>query len=129
MGNLSRDDILKVKDVKIEKVQAWGGTVFVRGMTGAERDKFESSIVQQRGKEQIINLQNVRARLCVLTLCNEDGERLFQDSEINLLAEKSAVELQKVFLVAQRLSGITQEDVDELAEGLKENPFEGSVSG
>lgn len=129
MGNLNRDDILKVKDLKVEKVQAWGGTVHVRGMTGAERDKFEAGIIQMRGKEQSLNLQNVRAKLCVLTLCDADGTRLFEDNEMALLAEKSAVELQKVFAVAQRLSGITQEDVDELAEGLKESPFGDSASG
>lgn len=129
MGSLSRDDILKVKDLKVEKVQAWGGTVYVRGMTGAERDKFEAGIIRMRGKEQTINLENVRAKLCVLTLCDADGNRLFEDGEVALLADRSAMELQKVFAVAQRLSGITQEDVEELAEGLKQNPFEGSVSG
>lgn len=130
MVSLTRDDILKAKDVKIEKlhIPGWGGDVYVKGMTGAERDKFESGIIQMRGKEQSLNLQNVRAKLCVLTICDADGNRLFTDGEVALLAEKSAVELQKIFAVAQRLSGISQEDVEELAEGLKENPFEDSAS-
>lgn len=128
MSNLTRDDILKAKDVKIEKVKVWGGTVCVRGMTGTERDKFEAGIIQVRGKEQSVNLRNVRAKLCALTMCDADGNLLFTESDVALLGERSAVELQKVFVVAQRLSGITQEDVDELAEGLKENPFEDSAS-
>lgn len=126
---LSRDDILKASDIKIEAVKAWGGTVYVKGMTGAERDKFESSIVTMRGTVQSVNLVNVRAKLCVLTLCDKAGVRLFSDDDLPLLADKSADELQKVFVVAQKLSGITQADVEELAEGLRDNPFDGSASG
>ena len=125
--SLSRDEILKAKTMKIEKVEAWGGTVCVRGMTGAERDQFEAGIIRQRGKEQTVDLRNVRAKLCAMTLCDEDGNRLVKDEDVTLLANDPAVELQKVFVVAQRLSGITAEDVEELTEDLK-NPFEGSSS-
>ena len=48
--------------------------------------------------------------------------------DATLLGDKSAQELQKVFAVAQRLSGITAEDVEELTEGIKENPFGDSPS-
>lgn len=126
---MNRDDILNAKDIKIEAVKAWGGTVYVKGMTGRERDQFEASIIRTKGRNQTINLQDVRAKLCVLTICDENGVRLFEDADIPALSEKSAGELQKVFEVAQRLSGITEEDVDELTEGLKDNPFGGSASG
>jgi len=36
--------------------------------------------------------------------------------------------LQRIFSVAQRLSGIGEQDVKELAEGLSENPLEDSAS-
>ncbi|OGO12737.1 MAG: hypothetical protein A2Y53_04900 [Chloroflexi bacterium RBG_16_47_49] len=125
---LNRDDILKATDIQIEPVEAWGGTVYVKGMTGKERDRFEASIVHIHGKKQDVNLENVRAKLCVMSMCDENGKRLFADSDAPLLTEKSACELQKVFAVAQRLSGITDEDIDELTEGIKENPFGDSPS-
>ena len=125
---LNRDDILNASDIKIEPVEAWGGTVYVKGMTGKERDQFEASVISIRGKSQSVNLENVRAKLCVLTLCDEAGKRLFNDGDMSLLSAKSAIELQKVFTVAQRLSGITSEDVTELTEGLKESPFGDSPS-
>jgi len=53
---------------------------------------------------------------------------LFTDADVKALGMKSAVALQRVFDVAQRLSGITSDDVDELAKELDENPFEDSVS-
>ena len=127
---LNRDDILKAQDLKTETVHVpeWGGDVTVRGMTGAERDKFESSIVQTRGKDQTLNMANIRAKLASMTICDEGGKRLFSEADVQQLSAKSAQALQRIFAVAQRLSGIGEEDVQELAEGLQDNPFADSVS-
>ena len=45
---LSRDQILKAKDIKKETVNVpeWGGKVIVMGMTGKRRDEFEQEIVK-----------------------------------------------------------------------------------
>jgi len=127
---LSKNDILSAPDIqKCEvAVPEWGGTVFVKGMTGAERDKFESSLIEQRGKAQALNMANVRAKLCSLTICDETGKRLFGEADVQALSGKSAVALQRVFEIAQKLSGIGDADVKELTEGVQENPFGGSAS-
>lgn len=129
-GLLKRDDILKVDDRAMELVQVpeWGGEVWVRGLNGAERDKFEASMVQTRGKSQTVNMANVRARLAAASMCDEGGVRLFADADVDALGQKGAAALQRVFLVAQRLSGIGEEDVKELAEGLKNSPLGGLPS-
>lgn len=129
-GLLKRDDILKVDDRAMELVQVpeWGGEVWVRGLNGAERDKFEASMVQTRGKSQTVNMANVRARLAAASMCDEGGVRLFTDADVDALGQKGAAALQRVFLVAQRLSGIGEEDVKELAEGLKNSPLGGLPS-
>lgn len=118
---LTRDQILKVKDIKIEEVQVpeWGGSVFVKGLTGSERDQFESSVVELQGKTQRINMKNVRAKLAALSICNEEGERLFTDGDILELSKKSANALQKVFDVASRLSGLSADDVESLTKNSK----------
>jgi len=130
MKYLNRDDILAVQDIKIEEVEVpeWGGSVYVKGMTGTERDQFESSIVQQRGKSHNVNMVNIRAKLSSQAICDRAGKRLFSDADVKALGAKSATALQRVFDVAQRLSGITSEDVEELAEE-QESPFDDSVSG
>lgn len=114
--SLSKDEILSASDIKIEKVAVpeWGGEVYVKGMTGAERDKFEASILELRGNTQKLNMVNVRAKLACYTICDESGERLFKEEEIAELAKKSAQALQRIFDVAQKLSGIGAEDVDSL---------------
>lgn len=130
MPVLSREDILKVDDIQVEliEVPGWGGNVFVKGMTGAERDRFEASVIDVNSKKQRIDMTDLRAKLCAETICDEGGKKLFTPSDIKELTKKSAAALQRVFEVAQKLSGITDDDVEELAEGLEDSPFEGSAS-
>ena len=130
MSSLKREDILEIQDIEIEEVEVpeWGGTVCVKGMSGLERDAFEASIVQAKGKGTKVNMENIRAKLAAQTLCDEQGERLFTDADVKLLGKKSAVALQRVFVVAQKLSGIGDADVNELVDGLNENPSDGSPS-
>jgi hypothetical protein len=118
MPILKRDDILKVADLPREEVHMpeWGGSVLVRGMTGSERDAFEGSIVELKGNKSSVDMRNIRAKLVALTVVDEAGERLFSQADVELLGGKSAAALQRIFEVAQRLSGLTQADVEELAK-------------
>lgn len=117
MALLTRDAILQAQDLPTERVVVpeWNGEVLVRALTGAERDTFEQSIVEQRGKSTRMNLQNLRAKLVALTVVDEEGKRLFSDEDAKLLGQKSAAALNRIFEVAQRLSGLRPEDVEELA--------------
>ena len=128
--SLNRDDILKAQDIQIEELQVpeWGGSVFVKGMTGAERDSFEASIVETRGKNTKVNMQNIRAKLVAYSACDKEGTLLFEPKDIKDLGKKSAAALQRVFDKASELSGISEKDIGELAEGLDENPSDGSAS-
>lgn len=110
---LTKDQIFEIKDQQIELVNIpeWGGQVYVRGMSGSERDSFEASVIELRGSTQKVNLQNVRAKLVSLTACDEEGNRLFSDSDVVELGKKSATALQRIFDVAQKLSGFSKEDI------------------
>lgn len=130
MPVLDRESILAVEDIVIEliPVPEWGGDVFVKGMTGRERDLFESGIVQISGDDSKIDMRDVRAKLCAKSICDESGKRLFSEADVKELSKKSAKALQRVFEVAQRLSGISDDDVKELAGELEDRPFAGSAS-
>lgn len=127
---LTKDQIIAVQDIKIEAIDVpeWGGSVMVKGLTGKERDQFESSIVEFNGRKERLNLANVRAKLACLTICDEEGQRLFSEKEVDELAKKSANALQRIFLVAQRLSGITGEDVENYTKNSDSAPTEGFTS-
>lgn len=126
---LSKKDILEKVDLPIEEVEVpeWGGSVFVRGLNGKERDYFELSVIDQRNKGKV-NLENIRAKLCALTICDETGEHLFSYDEVDQLAKKSGAALGRIFLVAQRLSGLSEDDVQEMTENFLKDPKDASIS-
>jgi len=130
MALLTRDEILQAQDLPTEQVHVpeWGGDVLVRALTGAERDRFEQSIVEQRGKNTRMNLQNIRAKLVALTVVDEQGNRIFKDEDVKWLGNKSAAALDRIFEVAQRLSGLRDEDVEELAKNSESDLSDDSTS-
>lgn len=115
---LTRDSILGAKDLitEVVRVPEWGGVVHVRSLTGAERDQFEAAVVEFRGTNADINFKNLRARLVVMTVVDETGARLFSDDDVQAVGSKSGAVLDRVFAVAQRLSGLTRTDVEVLAK-------------
>lgn len=126
---LGKADILQAQDLQIELVDVpeWDGQVYVRCLTGAERDRFEEGSLRNAGsKAQSVVLANMRARLCALAICDENGARLFSDSDVAKLGEKSAQALNRVFEAAARLSGITQQDIEDLSKNSGE--AQGGVS-
>jgi len=106
---LSRDSILTATDLKKEEVAVpeWGGSVFVRTMSGSERDAFESVQLKDPHKD-------FRARMAVQTVCDENGELLFSPADVDAVGKKSAAALDRVFALACRINGFTKQDVDEL---------------
>ncbi len=54
------------------------------------------------------------ARLVAASIVDEDDKRVFSQSDVKALGEKSAAALDRVMAVAMRLSGLTEEDAEEL---------------
>lgn len=114
-GGLTREQILAAMDLKIESVDVpeWGGTVYVRNMTGRARDQFESSRYKLIGEKIEILHQNTRAALLAASLCDSKGTLMFSEKDVEALGEKNGAVLDRLFDVAQRLSGLRQKDAEE----------------
>ena len=124
---LTLEAIMASDDKKIVKVPVaeWGGFVFVKALSGKERDAFEASMLKGQGKSQHVDAQNVRAKLCSLAICDKDGKRLFGKREqIDALGTKSAAALNRVYKIASELSGVTDEDVDDLVKNSGKGQFD-----
>jgi hypothetical protein len=141
---LNREKLLQKQALKIEKVDLGKDEesgeelfVYVKEMTGREKDTWERSIIVEKKNEKgeteyDRNLANFRARLAVFTLCDETGKRLLQDSDIGTLSDSmGAKRLDKIMQVAQKLNSVTEEDkavlVKNSAAGLDANSSSGSV--
>lgn len=117
---LGADAILKAADLQVAEIEVpeWGGWVRVRGLTGLERDQFESEMTQRKGKDVQMNLRNIRARLVQLSVVDEKGERMFTHQVLEALGAKSARALDRIFTKSMELSGLSPGDVENLAENL-----------
>ncbi len=133
---LSRDDILNAEDRVRELVEVpeWGGSVYVRSMEGIERDRYEMGLTRlgrnEKGGLEVegLNADNIRARLCAMTIVDEDWTNLFTERDVLVLGHKSAAALDRCFSVAQRLSHLTDEDVEKLMDELGKGPSADSGS-
>lgn len=101
---LSKSAILGASDLPHEDVPvpAWGGTVRVRTMTGAERDEFRTSIASEDG----VPVGKFSAALLAATCIDEAGKRLFSMDDMEALQTKSASSLDAPAAVAMRLNGL-----------------------
>ena len=110
---MDRESILSASDTpKLEAIDVaeWGGKVYIKVMSGSERDRWEIDATHSIRSKNL----NIRAILCVLTVCDKDGKRIFKDDDAQALGEKSSIILDKVFQVARRVNKLTDDDLQEL---------------
>ena len=132
---LGRKAILETQDVlAIEKVELTRGHVFVREMTGREKNTWEQSMMkktssQGSGVGYETTLDNYKAKLAVVTMCDEKG-KLFLDmrdlAKVNLMM--SASNLEKVVNAAQKINAISEEDKEDMLKNSEADQQDNSTS-
>jgi hypothetical protein len=112
---MSKDDlraaILGADDLPREAVEAWDQKLYVRGLTGAEKDRW---VARTMPTGDFAWTNNLTAELVCSTLITEDGERVFSDDDAEAVGQKDAVTLSKLFNVAMRLSGMSEDTEEEV---------------
>jgi hypothetical protein len=125
MGKLlTKEDLLKKEELEVVKIDFENGDwVYVRQMTGHERDMFEKSMmVKNRDKKGNVTsvetvIDDFRAKLAAITLCDEGGKSLLQPSDYMILTNSmSAKKLEQIVNVAQKLNAISEEDKEEIVK-------------
>lgn len=121
MGGLTRAEILAADDLDLTPVEVpeWGGTVYVRSMTGKEHLAWERDIrarvVAQRTAAadtddqalgDMLADQGVHVDLLVRCVCDENGELLFTADDIPALEAKAYTVLEPLIRAAAKASGI-----------------------
>ncbi len=114
MGVLTKKQILEAQDLRMEEVYVpeWGGSVFVKTLTGAERDWLEGEAITKQGDNIMQNYRNHRARIVVACTVDEKGKSLFSYKDVEELGKKSASALDRIADAAQKFNALTQEDLE-----------------
>lgn len=115
MGFLSRDELLAAGAATLPRetvhVPLLGGDVCVQGLSVAGRDKYLEECQTGRGRKQRVVLSRVRTKL--LRRCIVDPETfapMFLEADEPLIAKWRSDVAEQLFDVAQRLSGLTNQD-------------------
>ena len=137
MGELlNRSKLLEKEELQRVKVEFENGDfVYVRQMTGRERDNFEQSLIKETkdSKGVVVGydraLGDFRAKLAVVTVCNEQGDMIFMPDDYNTLSRHmSAKKLESIVNKAQELNKITEEDKEALVKNLEVGQADNSIS-
>lgn len=117
-------DIFAVPDLEPEwlDIPEWGGGLFVRPMTGLERDNYEQSLVRGKGPNREVNIANARAKLVVMVSVDSDGNDIFTKGDVKRLGNKSSAALNRIFELATKQSGMSEADIEELTEDFDDDP-------
>jgi hypothetical protein len=122
---LTRDQILGIQDIEVKEIEVpgWNDSVFIRKLTRGQQDEYakrrfgKSSMkhlgAQQQEVESDISLFGHDAWLFAQSVCDEEGKRLFTNSDVMKLNEKSGEAIGFVALKIVEFSGM-KEDIEEL---------------
>lgn len=92
---LSKDQILSADDLPIRAVNVpqWGGEVLLKTLNGSEREELERLVNEFKTRGKLAGGKAVRAVAAALSIVDENGNRIFQDTDIESLAKKSGAAL------------------------------------
>lgn len=121
----------------LEKVKVDLGNddfVYVKEMTGHERDLFEQSLSKEvvvDGKTEYKRaLEDFRAKLAVCVICDENGNTILQPNDYVAFSRAIGIKrLEKIIAEAQKLNKISDEDKETLLKNSAPAQDDNSNSG
>jgi hypothetical protein len=120
-----------MEDILVEEVSIpmWHNrSVLVCGLSAAAKNQYQQSLVDMKNGTQKLRLENSTAKLVALTVVNRERQRLFTERDIEKLGTKSAAALECIVEVANRLSGMTKQEVDALVKNSEPSQSDDSSS-
>lgn len=120
--SLTKEEILGVP-LKMQEVNTpeWGGSVYIRELPGTEL----AALMDRPDEESDIAYTYRIATSCI---CDEDGQRLFEDGEHKALMAKGIAPLQRCIEAALDLNGMTDDSQEALAGNSEAIRTDGSGS-
>ena len=128
MKALSREELLGAIGCPEQPVHVPGlnGAVVMKGLSGVALDTYHQAITTGKGNKRDVNMANLRTKLLVRTIHlavpTPDGKhfvagaRMFEDDDAAVLGQIRGDVIGLLFPLAQKLSGLSDEEVEELGK-------------
>lgn len=100
---------------QLEEIIAFGEQCWLKAIDGQAFQKFRAACKRYRDREdktQDGDAGNLYAELICRALANEDGELIFSEDDVQLLARQSIKELRRVFNLASKFNDLDDGAVD-----------------
>lgn len=117
---LGRVDFLNLPKPVVKKVfvKVLNAYAFIKQMSAQEQDTYEESLYIMKSNpdntvEMTRHMVGLKAKYLVRTLCDEEGKRLFEDSEWEILSAKFSDIITELFNEAVRVNKDTMGDIKE----------------
>lgn len=122
-----KEDVLKKEFVAIPEWGDGSSGLFVREMTGRERDSYDNSLFDAAAAgEKLFSSDNFRAKLVAATACDENDRLVFDFSDVSILGQRSGKVIGRLYDVAKKLNGIGEKEMKEIVKNLMEGRSEDS---
>lgn len=106
-------EIVEIRDAN-GKVR---GAIRMRGLSGAELTEYQRGLtIHTKDGKARTNMRRAMAKLVLLSACNGDGSPYFAESDLIQIDNMPAATLMPLFEAAQKLCGLSDDDMKELAE-------------
>lgn len=111
-----RETILAANDLRSEKVSVpeWGCEVLISELNAYDRDLITSEIMAVREKDGApgIYKAHIITRLLAMAIRDEDGNQVFTQEDVEALAKKSGVVIDRLGEIAFRLTAFENQGVE-----------------
>ncbi len=108
-----------------EMVELDEGVVYVRELSGKAVLEYNEKIEELKKQNKELTTSNSLELLALLvskSVCDEDGNLLFTEADVNSLMDTSMNTLKKLSEKVLQISGVSPEVIAEVADKLKNDP-------
>ena len=110
------------------EVPEWGGSVWVRMLSGLELETLETRIDAQLKAGDAGQARALYALIVGTCLVDQNGQRLFDTEDSKQLASLAGPALKRIAQAASRLNGILESDVDSAKKNSSPTPAAAAAS-
>ena len=126
MALLTKEQILEKQDIRTETIAVpeWGGDVRVRGLTARERSRIAQDATRKSNGKDYTDWLRAQTDTFIKGVVEPE----FDVNDANALAAKSSGALQRVVAAISRLSGIDEDEIEEMRKNSETSPVGSSSS-
>lgn len=128
--SLTREDVLGADDLKREPVDApeWGGTVWVQELSAADAMEYDVWIFENKEDRASI-MKGMNAMMVMLCACNEEGERLFSNTDLAEINSKAPEPVARIARAAFSINKMRDSDYEDEVKNSESGQTVASITG